>query len=167
MEKDIVITSMDPFDWDQVEAIYVEGIQTGNATFDIAPPMWKDWDRGHLRHCRLVARENNQVVGWAALSQSVHKEAYSGVAEVSIYISQDVAGKGVGTMLLEELIRSSEEHGFWTLQALIFPENKASLQLHTKLGFEVVGTRKRVGKLHGQWRDVVFLERRSTIVGVD
>lgn len=163
----IVIMPMEKSDWQQVEAIYVEGIQTNNATFDMVPPTWEDWDKGHLADCRLVATVKNQVVGWAALSQSVHKKAYSGVAEVSIYISQKAAGKGVGTLLLESLIDKSEEQGFWTLQALIFPENKASLHLHTKLGFEVIGTRKRVGKLHGQWRDVVFLERRSTLVGLD
>lgn len=167
MEHDIVITNMDKSDWKQVKAIYEEGIRTGNATFDTVAPTWEDWDRGHVAQCRLVARIMDKVVGWAALSQSVHKEAYSGVAEVSIYISQEAAGKGVGTILLGELIHASEEQGFWTLQALIFPENKASLQLHKKLGFEVIGTRKRVGKLNGQWRDVVFLERRSTLVGLD
>ncbi|WP_047981494.1 GNAT family N-acetyltransferase [Ornithinibacillus contaminans] len=167
MENVITIDKMKKEDWEQVRVIYIEGINTRNATFDTEPPTWAEWDTGHLAECRFVARLNNQVVGWAALSQSAHKEAYHGVAEVSIYVSSASAGKGIGSILLEALIEASEQHGFWTLQALIFPENTASLKLHNRYGFETIGTRKRVGKLHGIWRDVVFLERRSTVVGLD
>ncbi|MEN2465825.1 N-acetyltransferase family protein [Ornithinibacillus sp. FSL M8-0202] len=163
----IEIEEMKAEDWEFVRSIYMEGIHTGNATFDIKPPSFEEWDHGHITDCRLVARYKGQVVGWAALSQTAHKEAYRGVAEVSIYVSSTSAGQGIGSLLLEELIRSSEEAGFWTLQALIFPENTNSIKLHTRYGFEIVGTRKRVGKLHGVWRDVVFLERRSEVVGVD
>ena len=165
--KHVEIDFMIAADWEMVREIYIEGINTGNATFDTEPPSWEEWDRGHLSSCRYVARVAGQVVGWAALSQSAHKEAYRGVAEVSIYIASASAGQGIGSLLLEKLIQSSEEEGFWTLQALIFPENTSSIKLHTRYGFEVVGTRKRVGKLHGIWRDVVFLERRSKVVGMD
>ncbi|MFS0674697.1 N-acetyltransferase family protein [Ornithinibacillus sp. 179-J 7C1 HS] len=165
--KHIVIDKMTEADWEFVREIYIEGINTGNATFDTEPPTWEEWDHGHLTNCRYVARIDGLVVGWAALSQSVHKEAYRGVAEVSIYVASASGGKGIGSSLLEKLIQSSEEAGFWTLQALIFPENTSSIKLHTRLGFEVVGTRKRVGRLHGVWRDVVFLERRSKVVGID
>lgn len=163
----IEIEGMKTEDWEAVRDIYIEGIHTGDATFDIKPPSFEKWDHGHLTTCRLVARYNGQVVGWVALSQSAHKDAYNGVAEVSIYVSSASAGQGIGSLLLEQLIRSSEESGFWTLQALIFPENTNSIKLHTRYGFEIVGIRKRVGKLHGVWRDVVFLERRSEVVGVD
>jgi L-amino acid N-acyltransferase YncA len=165
--KHIEIQQMKAADWKFVRDIYIEGIKTGNATFDTDPPTWEEWDHGHLERCRLVARMDGQVVGWAALSQSVHKSAYRGVAEVSIYVSSASAGQGIGSLLLEKLIQSSEDEGFWTLQALIFPENGASIKLHTRFGFDIVGTRKRVGKLNGVWRDVVFLERRSTVVGID
>ncbi|MEN2768967.1 GNAT family N-acetyltransferase [Ornithinibacillus xuwenensis] len=163
----VEIMKMTENDWEKVREIYIEGIHTKNATFDTEPPTWEEWDKGHLAECRFVARLHDQVVGWAALSQSAHKEAYHGVAEVSIYVSNSSSGKGIGSALLKELIQASEEKGFWTLQALIFPENKGSLALHERNGFEVIGTRKRVGKLDGKWRDVVFLERRSTIVGMD
>ncbi|WP_042144489.1 GNAT family N-acetyltransferase [Paucisalibacillus sp. EB02] len=168
MEKQHVkIKQMTEADWESVRNIYIEGIQTGNATFDTEPPSWEEWDKGHVKACRIVACIDGEVVGWAALSQSIQKQAYRGVAEDSIYVSSACSGLGVGTLLLEELIRASEVQGFWTLQSLIFPENTASIKLHTRLGFDIVGTRKRVGKLHGVWRDVVFLERRSSIVGTD
>ncbi|GIO27257.1 GNAT family N-acetyltransferase [Ornithinibacillus bavariensis] len=163
----VFVQQMKKKDWSCVKEIYRQGIETGNATFDTEPPSWEEWDNGHLEGCRLVACYGEQVIGWAALSQSAHKEAYRGVAEVSIYVSANSSGKGVGSLLLKELIIASEEEGLWTLQALIFPENTASMSLHIRNGFEIVGTRKRVGKLNNKWRDVVLLERRSSIVGVD
>jgi L-amino acid N-acyltransferase YncA len=166
-KQHVIIKQMTESDWESVRNIYIEGIQTGNATFDTEPPSWEEWDKGHVAACRLVAYIDEKVVGWAALSQSIHKQAYRGVAEDSIYVSNSSSGLGVGTLLLEELVRASEEAGFWTLQSLIFPENTASIRLHTRFGFEIVGTRRRVGKLNGVWRDVVFLERRSKIVGID
>jgi L-amino acid N-acyltransferase YncA len=166
-KQHVKIQPMVHTDWESVRSIYMEGIQTGNATFDTEPPTWEEWDKGHVKACRLVARIGEDIVGWAALGQSKQKEAYRGVAENSIYVSSSSVGLGVGKLLLGELIRASEEHGFWTLQALVFPENTARIRLHTRFGFEIVGTRKRVGKLNDVWRDVVFLERRSTIVGID
>jgi L-amino acid N-acyltransferase YncA len=166
-EQQVTLQQMSEKDWEFVREIYIQGIETGNATFDTEPPTWEEWDKGHLDFCRFVACYGEQIIGWAALSQSAHKEAYHGVAEVSIYVSTNASGKGVGSLLLKELIKASEAEGFWTLQALIFPENVASITLHTHNGFEIVGTRKKVGKLNGKWRDVVFLERRSTVVGID
>ncbi|SET01114.1 phosphinothricin acetyltransferase [Oceanobacillus limi] len=163
----IIIEEMEAEDWDEVRDIYIEGIQTGNATFDTEAPTWDEWHRGHLNDCRLVVRENGTVIGWAALSPISKKTAYQGAAEVSIYLSQKSVGKGLGSLLLREIINESEQKGFWTLQAGIFPENKTSIHLHEKYGFEKVGVRKRIGKLNGVWRDVVLLERRSTNVGVD
>jgi L-amino acid N-acyltransferase YncA len=168
MEKQQVkIQQMIKEDWEAVHEIYVEWIHTGNATFDTEPPTWEEWDKGHVKTCRLVAQLGEQVVGWAALSQSTHKKAYRGVAEISIYVSKASSGMGVGTKILEEMVKVSEKAGFWTLQALIFPENTASIKLHLRFGFDIVGTRKRVGQLNGVWRDVVLLERRSTLVGID
>jgi L-amino acid N-acyltransferase YncA len=166
-KQQVIIQQMKKEDWEAVCHIYIEGIQSGNATFDTEPPTWEEWDKAHLQNCRLVAKLGEQVIGWAALSQSAHKEAYRGVAEDSIYVSSSCSGLGVGSKLLDEMIRISEEEGYWTLQALIFPENIASIKLHTRFGFEAVGTRKRVGKMNGIWRDVVLLERRSTVVGIN
>lgn len=154
-------------DWQQVRDIYIEGINTGNATFETKAPSWEEWDTGHHQECRLVVREGNNVIGWAALSPVSKREAYRGVAEVSIYLSLGSAGKGVGTKLLSRIIELSEMEEFWTLQAGIFPENETSIKLHQKLGFEIVGIRKQIGKLNGEWRDVVLLERRSKVVGLD
>ncbi|WP_318937004.1 GNAT family N-acetyltransferase [Oceanobacillus halotolerans] len=167
MEKYIVMDEMTKSDWPAVQAIYEEGIQTGNATFDTVAPTWEEWNAQHIASCRFVVREDDRVIGWIALSPYSTKRAYQGVAEVSIYISQHSAGKGIGRKLMEILIKESEASGFWTLQAGIFPENTASLTLHKKFGFEEVGIRKRIGKLNGVWRDVVLLERRSSKVGMD
>jgi L-amino acid N-acyltransferase YncA len=154
-------------DWSEVAAIYQEGIDTGNATFTDSPPAsWEDWRRVKINACNLVACQDGRVVGWAALSPVSARIVYAGVAEVSIFVRADARGKGVGSLLLEELIRVSEANGFWTLQAGIFPENRSSLDLHLKHGFRVVGFRDRLGKMgfgpyQGQWRDVLLLERRS------
>lgn len=128
-------------DWEEVREIYLEGIATGHATFQKEAPSWADWDRSHTSECRFVARLNDQAVGWAALSPVSSRPVYAGVAEVSIYISQKVAGKGVGSKLLNFLVKESEQHGFWTLQASIFPENSSSLKIHLKNGFREVGRR--------------------------
>ena len=152
-------------DWREVRAIYESGMATGHATFQTAAPSWEDWDRGHLSSCRLVARDDaGIVIGWAALSPVSARPVYAGVAEVSVYVHPDWHGRGVGTSLLAALVVSSERHGFWTLQAGIFPENAASMALHAACGFRVVGTRERIGRHHGRWRDVVLLERRSRTV---
>jgi L-amino acid N-acyltransferase YncA len=152
--------------WNAVRDIYLEGIATGHATFQQAAPEWGEWHGGHLSTCRLVAMKDEVVLGWAALTSISGRCVYAGVAEVSIYVAQHARGIGVGMQLLTSLIAASESVGIWTLQAGVFPENTASLALHTRAGFRVVGTRERLGTMNGQWRDVVLLERRSRIVGI-
>src|SRR5436309_11397522 len=164
---DFTIDEMRPDDWDAVRVIYAAGIAAGQATFETEPPSWEQWDAGHLAAGRLCARAGGRVVGWAALSPVSRRAVYSGVAEVSVYVHPDWRGRGVGTSLLAALVVASERHGFWTLQAGIFPENAASLALHVRCGFRVVGRRERIGQLHGVWRDTVLLERRSRVVGVE
>lgn len=151
-------------DWPVVRAIYLEGIATGNATFQKTAPEWAEWDVGHLPHCRLVARRDGKVAGWAALSRISARSVYAGVAEVSVYVAEQSRGQGVGRMLLGGLVAESERHGIWTLQAGIFPENEGSVALHQGLGFRVVGVRERLGCMDGRWRDVVLMERRSAAV---
>lgn len=153
-------------DAEQVLAIFQEGIDTKNATFETKTPTWEIWSRDHISSCRLVARVGDQVIGWAALSPTSPREAYAGVAEVSIYLRLDSVGRGMGSQLLGAIIEESEKYGFWTLKSGIFPENKSSIALHEKFGFRVLGTQERVGQLDGIWRDVVQMERRSEVVGI-
>lgn len=167
MEKPSLIDKMQPNDWPDVREIYLEGIATGHATFQQEAPSWEEWNNGHLIDCRIVARVEENVVGWAALSSVSSRCVYEGVAEVSVYVSQRSRGKGLGNKLLKSLIEASEQSGIWTLQSGIFPENTLSLTLHIKNGFREVGHRERIGKMDGVWRDVILLERRSRIVGVD
>ena len=148
-------------DWPAVRAIYEQGIAGGNATFETEAPSWDDWDRTHLEGHRLVALQDDKVVGWAALSPVSERCVYAGVAENSVYVAEEAQGRGVGRALLEELIAGAERDGIWTIQTGIFPENEASIELHQRCGFRVVGTRERIGQHHGVWRDVVFMERRS------
>jgi L-amino acid N-acyltransferase YncA len=168
------IVPLRPSDWAAVRRIFLEGIATGNATFETEAPDWETWDRAHRADCRLLARDEDavasaktpfSVLGWAALSRVSQRRAYEGVAEVSVYVAAAARGKGVGRALLEELVRASEAAGIWTLQAGIFPENAASLAIHEGCGFRRVGTRQRIGRLNGVWRDVVLLERRSRVAG--
>ncbi len=151
-------------DWQQVRAIYREGIRTGNATFEEEVSEWEQWHSRHLPSCALVAGKGKDMLGWAALSPVSTRKVYRGVAEVSVYVRRDVQGQGIGTALIRELIDCSEDAGIWTLQAGVFPENRASLSLLEKCGFRRVGRRERLGQLHGAWRDVVLLERRSPTV---
>jgi L-amino acid N-acyltransferase YncA len=157
---------MRPEDWGVVRAIYLQGIATGNSTFEQSAPDWQTWDQGHLSSCRLVARAGNEILGWTALSPISRRQVYAGVAEFSIYVAERARGLGIGAALLKALIDASEREGVWTLQSGIFPENTASLELCRRFGFRVVGTRERIGNMNGRWRDVVLLERRSTIAGV-
>ncbi len=152
--------------WPQVRNVYREGIETGNATFETEVPEWDKWNESHLAECRLVAEANGMVLGWAALSPVSERCVYAGVAEVSIYVAASARGQGVGTALLSKLIEESEHLGIWTLQAGIFPENKASIVLHQRAGFRQVGIRERLGQMHGVWRDVVLMERRSKTIGI-
>ena len=156
--------------WPQVRAIYEQGIATGNATFQTQAPSWDGWDPGHLPHSRWVALDasyggSGQVLGWAALSSVSSRCVYGGVAEVSVYVAGTARGRGVGRQLLAALVSAAEQHGIWTLQAGIFPENTTSISIHAGAGFREVGRRERIGQLHGVWRDTVLLERRSSIVG--
>ena len=162
----MTIESMKPEDWGRVAEIFEEGLRTGDATFETEVPPWEDWDADHLESCRLVAREEGIVVGWAALSPVSERCVYGGVAEVSVYVGQSARGRGVGRALLEVLVDGSEQAGLWTLQAGVFPENTASIAVHERCGFRAVGTRERLGRLDGRWRDVLLLERRSPTVGV-
>lgn len=161
------IHPMEAADWTAVSQIYADGIATGDATFETAVPTWEKWDSGHLPNCRFVARnEAGEVLGWAALSPVSSRCVYAGVAEVSVYVAPAAQGQGVGKRLLQTLVDCSEAAGFWTLQAGIFPENEASVRLHERLGFRIVGRRESLGQQYGRWRDVYFLERRSKTVGV-
>jgi len=160
------IAPMTEQDWPAVREIYVQGIATGNATFEQAAPEWKEWSERHLPSCRLVARLESRIVGWAALSPVSSRCVYGGVAEVSVYVADGARGCGVGRQLLDALVNASEQSGIWTLQAGIFPENQASIHLHQQAGFRIVGRRERLGCMNGQWRDIVLMERRSAVVGV-
>ncbi|HEX8162611.1 MAG TPA: GNAT family N-acetyltransferase [Pyrinomonadaceae bacterium] len=163
----ITVEEMRAGDWGRVRAIYLEGIATGDATFETGAPEFGAWDAAHLSSCRLVAREGGEVVGWAALSPVSSRCVYGGVAEVSVYVAASARGRGVGHTLLAALVEASERNDLWTLQAGVLAENAASIRLHERCGFRVVGRRERLGKLKGVWRDVVLLERRSAVVGHD
>jgi len=163
----VLIEPMTKEDWSAVREIYLDGILTGNATFETQAPEWEQWDASHARSCRLVARAKGRaVVGWAALSPVSRRRVYAGVAEVSVYVSEHARGTGIGSALLRALIEESEREGFWMLQAGIFPENTVSIEIHRRRGFRVVGTREKLGCVNGRWRDVVLMERRSNRVGV-
>jgi L-amino acid N-acyltransferase YncA len=163
---DIIIDAMRDGDWEHVRAIYIEGLATGQASFETEAPNWEHWDEAHLRHSRLVARTDGRVVAWAALTPMSRRSCYAGVAEVSIYVSAAYRGCGLGKRLLSELVASSERHGIWTLYGSTFPENDASLRLQAACGFRELGRRERIALHHGVWRDTVITERRSKIVGV-
>jgi L-amino acid N-acyltransferase YncA len=179
-----VIEVMTPADWPQVREIYEQGIASGNATFETTSPGWEQWDASHLPSPRLVYRgasasgrpqgggdEDRQpaslplpsgtILGWAALSPVSKRHVYRGVAEVSVYVRDSARGRGVGHALLARLVEESERHGIWTLQASIFPENEASVAIHHRCGFRIVGTRERIARQYGRWRDTVIMERRA------
>lgn len=161
------IEDMRDGDWEAVRAIYLEGIATGNATFETSAPEWDRWSENHPRDYRLIARGESYILGWAALTPVSSRCVYAGVAEVSVYVAGTARSHGVGKKLLQALIERSEARGIWTLQAGIFPENASSRAIHKSCEFQEVGVRRKLGQLHGVWRDVILLERRSSIVGVD
>jgi L-amino acid N-acyltransferase YncA len=160
----VEIRAMKHDDWPAVEAIYAEGIATGDATFETTPPSWEEFDAGRLREHRLVAIEDGEVVGWAALAPTSSRACYAGVVEHSVYVAEAARGRGVGRALMDALIAGADAAGLWTLQTSIFPENLASVALHERVGFRVVGRRERIAKLDGVWRDTLLLERRSSVV---
>ena len=151
-------------EWPEVARIYEEGIATGNATFETEVPSWEAWDESHLAGHRLVAEEDGRVVGWIALAPVSRRPCYEGVAEISVYVAETARGEGVGSELLAAVVLSAERDGIWTLQTSVFPENEPSLALLHRFGFRTVGTRERIGRLHGVWRDTVLVERRSEVV---
>jgi L-amino acid N-acyltransferase YncA len=157
----VEIQPLRPGDWPAVRAIFEAGIASGDATFETAAPTWEAWDAAHLPEHRLVARDDGQVLAWAALAPVSDRCAYAGVAEDSIYVAPAAQGRGVGRQLLAALVASAEQGGIWTVQTGIFPENRASVRLHQACGFRLVGVRERLGRLDGRWRDVLLLERRS------
>jgi L-amino acid N-acyltransferase YncA len=158
------VRELRPDDWPAVRGIYEDGIRSG-ATFETEAPSWEAWDAAHP-DLRLVAERDGAVVGWAALSPYSHRYCYRGVGDVSAYIAESARGAGVGRLLLEELVQRSEKAGYWTLNAGVFPENEASIRLHQSCGFRVIGVRERLGEFAGVWRDAVWLERRSRVVGL-
>jgi len=164
----IVLRPMTPDDWPAVRDVYAEGIATGNATFETEVPTWQGWDAGHLADHRVVAVDagSGALLGWAAVSPASDRCVYAGVVENSVYVAGAARGRGVGRALLGELVESTERGGIWTVQTGIFPENAGSIALHERAGFRLAGRRVRVAQLHGRWRDVLFYERRSTVVGV-
>ena len=165
VDPSLQVRDMQPEDWEAVARIYRDGLDTGNASFETEVPAWESWNESHHRECRLVVESSGAVVAWAALSPVSRRQVYRGVAEHSIYVDETARGRGVGRLLLRALIERSESAGIWTLQTSIFPENQASVALHTREGFRILGTRERVAQHHGRWRDTVLLERRSPTVG--
>ena len=160
----MIFRTLIPEDWAAVKEIYLQGIATKNATFQTEAPQWTDWDKSHLPFGRIVAIDKEIIVGWAALSAVSSRCVYAGVAEVSVYVSTGHTGKQVGTLLLQNIIRESEDNGIWTLQAGIFPENGSSVRIHEKAGFRTVGFREKIGQMDGIWRDTLLLERRSKLI---
>ncbi|NML56238.1 GNAT family N-acetyltransferase [Chryseobacterium cheonjiense] len=161
------ILSINKNNYPDIAEIYQQGINTGMATFETSAPSWESWNENKLQHSEIIAFENSEALGWAALSKVSSRCVYEGVAEVSIYIAENHRGKGVGKILMEHLIRESEDNGIWTLQSGMFPENKATIALHKLFGFRIIGYREKIGKLNGVWKDSVIMERRSTIVGTE
>jgi len=160
-QMEIAVRPLKKEDWNSVSKIYKEGINTGIATFETEVSNWETWNNKYIDSCRIVATQDNNVVGFAVLSLASHRNVYRGVADVTVYVGKDFQCIGIGKILLQELIKQSEAHGFWTLQAGIFSENIPSVNLHIKCGFRIVGIKEKIGQLNGKWYDNHFLERRS------
>ncbi|WP_316859647.1 N-acetyltransferase family protein [uncultured Cohaesibacter sp.] len=169
---DISCRALTDADSSDIMRIYAQGIRTGNSTFADQVPSWEDWDKAHLKPCRIGAVAGGKLVGWAVLSPYSQRQVYRGIAELSLYVDQEMNGMGIGTKLMQDLVQTSEKAGIWTLEARIFPENKTSIHLHEKFGFRYVGMREKIGKMpcgpfKGQWRNVTLYERRSQLTGLD
>ena len=164
----VLIRPMEPADAGQVLAIYQAGLDTGQASFETTAPAWEHFDAVRLPAHRHVAADagSGQVLGWAAAVAVSDRCVYAGVIEHSVYTHPAHRRRGVGAALLAALIDSAERTGVWTIQSGVFPENIASLRLHEHAGFRIVGTRERIGRHHGRWRDTVLIERRSAVAGV-
>lgn len=171
-EKKISIRAMNASDWTDLAEIYQEGLDTGNSSFSQqAPESWEEWSEHKLVDCRLTALLEGKIAGWAALSPLFSRRVYRGVTELSIYVGEKARGAGIGSALMEAMIRESEEKGIWMMQSLIFPENAASMHLHLKHGFKLMCVHEKMGYMTfgpyaGLWRDVALLERRSKVAGV-
>ena len=161
-----MIREMQASDGSEIISIYQLGIETRIATFEKNAPDWTTWNQRHLEHSRFVFEEEDSIFGWVALSPISVREAYKGVAEISIYVHPDFWGKGIGNQLMATAIESSEKHGIWTLVASIFADNLASIHLHIKNGFREVGYRERIAQADGMWKNTILFERRSKIVGI-
>jgi phosphinothricin acetyltransferase len=159
----VEIRALEREDWPRVEAIYAEGIATGNATFETSPPSWDEFDAARLRAHRFVAVDGGEVVGWIAVTPTSSRECYAGVVEHSVYVAESARGRGIGRALLDAVVQSTDAAGMWTIQTSVFPENAATLALHERSGFRVVGRRERIAELDGVWRDTLLLERRSRL----
>lgn len=165
---DYTINLMNKNHWNEVKEIYLEGIKTKLATFQTNIPSWEEWNTNHIKECRLVAISNEKVIGWAALSSVSSRCVYNGVAEVSIYVKNNFKGYGVASSLISKLISLSEKHNYWSLQAVIIKENIVSKRLHEKCGFREIGIKEKIAKMDNDiWMDVVLMERRSKIIGLD
>jgi L-amino acid N-acyltransferase YncA len=162
--RPVTIRALLPEHWPDVARIYAEGIATGNATFETELPSWEGWDAAHLPEHRFGALSGGRLVGWVAVSAVSERCVYGGVVESSVYVEAGARGRGIGGLLLDRLIASTEAASVWTIQAGMFPENAGSIGLHERAGFGLVGRRKRLGKLNGKWRDVLLMERRSDVV---
>jgi L-amino acid N-acyltransferase YncA len=160
----VEIRALTRADWPRVEAIYAEGIATGNATFDTEPPSWEEFDAARLPEHRFVAVENGEVVGWIAVSPTSSRRCYAGVVENSVYVAEAARGRGVGRAMMDAMLASTDAAGIWTIETGVFPENRATLALHERAGFRVVGRRERIAQLDGVWRDTLLLERRSASI---
>jgi L-amino acid N-acyltransferase YncA len=156
----VELRSLSPEHWPAVAEIYWDGMRGGLATFETEVPSWQEWDAAHLPEHRLVAELDGEVVAWAALSPASTRRCYAGVVENSVYVAEQARGRGIGRALLQALVSGARRAGLWTIQTSIFPENRASLALHERCGFRVVGIRERIAKRDGIWRDTVFLEKR-------
>ena len=163
MTEGVRLREMTEADWPAVAAIWAEGIATGNATFETEPPSWAAFDATRRQEGRFVAEHDGVVVGWTALSQVSSRPCYAGVAENSVYVASSARGEGVGTALMEALTTAAAAAGIWTIQTSVFPENAASIALHKRAGFRIVGRRERIAELDGVWRDTLFLELRLPV----